>query len=325
MYQTDLPYLQVEPTTHCNFTCGFCVGRHMTQQHMTLETFREVVSAVTNLEHISIQGEGEPLLNPHFFDMIALVRQLHPDARISFISNGSLFSSENIKRLLSLGIYRIMVSIESPDMDKFREIRGGKLEKVIRGIGALLELRNEMRLREPLIGFAVTVMKKTMSDYKGIIALYHELGLDGGMTCQFLQNMDIYTAFYNDDMKAQVLNDLDLEWMEEVVGADPEVTALLAPQPGNPNFYSGLMSKPSEGCPWLTHGLYVNRNGEASGCCYMKDVQTDGLGKVTPATIADVLTERYHIQAELLDGNIPHGCKGCTVAQAIQTRILLQR
>ena len=38
-------FLEIEPTTRCNFTCGFCVGRHMVQQDVNLGTFQAALEA----------------------------------------------------------------------------------------------------------------------------------------------------------------------------------------------------------------------------------------------------------------------------------------
>jgi MoaA/NifB/PqqE/SkfB family radical SAM enzyme len=324
MDKPHLSYLQIEPTTHCNFTCGFCAGRHMHQQHMQPDTFEQVISSVEGLEYVSIQGEGEPLLNPRFFDMVQEVKRLHPGVHVSFISNGSLFSTGNIDKILSLGIYRIMVSIESADEATFREIRGGKLSKVLSGIRALLEERKKRGMSKPLVGFAATVLRRTLHEYKNIIALYNELGLDGGITCQYLQNMEAYTQFYSDDMKAEILLDEDIRRLEETAGSDPEALKLITRELEEPNFYSSLLLSPSEGCPWLSNGLYVHMNGQASGCCFMKDVARDGFGPLTPTTADVVFQKRQQLQEQLLDGEIPRGCKDCSIALAIQQRIRLK-
>ena len=50
--------LQVEPTSRCNFTCGFCVGRHLDQSDLDLETFREALAQLPDLERLERHGEG---------------------------------------------------------------------------------------------------------------------------------------------------------------------------------------------------------------------------------------------------------------------------
>ena len=49
--------------------------------------------------------------------------------KVSLISNGSLMSESTAEELVSLGIEKVSVSMESADPETFRQIRGGKLEK----------------------------------------------------------------------------------------------------------------------------------------------------------------------------------------------------
>ena len=70
-----------------------------------------------------------------------MIRRLHPQARISLITNGSMLNSHTVSRLLEMGFHRLNVSIESSDPDAFAEIRGGKLDKVLDGIRLLIATR----------------------------------------------------------------------------------------------------------------------------------------------------------------------------------------
>ena len=98
--------LQIEPTTRCNYTCGFCVGRHLDQNDLSLDTFRHTLDLLPDLERLEIHGEGEPLMHPDFFEMARLARER--GIRLSTITNGSLFSAERIDRILeSLSLIHI--------------------------------------------------------------------------------------------------------------------------------------------------------------------------------------------------------------------------
>jgi MoaA/NifB/PqqE/SkfB family radical SAM enzyme len=87
------------------------------------------------------------------------------------------------------GEEKITISIESPDPDKFRSIRGGNFDKVIQGIQLLILERNKRGQNRPVIGFSVTVLKDTQTEIPGIARLYNQLGLDGGIYIQPLQKM----------------------------------------------------------------------------------------------------------------------------------------
>jgi MoaA/NifB/PqqE/SkfB family radical SAM enzyme len=166
-----------------------------------------------------------------------------------------------------------------------------------------------------------------MHEYKNIVRLYKELGLDGGLGWQYLQNMEVYTSFYSDDMKTQLVSDHDKAALQMKASQDPEIVALVAreQQKEIPSFYSSLLASPTESCPWLSNGLYVNMNGQATGCAYMKNVARDGFGTVTPETVQGVFQRRDQLEHDLSDGNIPVSCKGCPMATAAREKAILKK
>jgi MoaA/NifB/PqqE/SkfB family radical SAM enzyme len=390
----DLPFLQIEPTTRCNFTCGFCAGRHMPQQNMPLDRFEQILRSVANVRHVELQGEGEPMLHPQFFEMAELIRNLHPQAKVSLITNGSLLGAENVERILETGFHKLSVSIESPDPAAFAEIRGGKLEKVLDGIRLLMERRRQrlgtrdsglenrrwlsatspspsmgeglpvanlsngsereslprppgegrgegvspktggtsaaaetvplsedgISTGRPAVGLAITVLRRTMHEFPRLIDLYDELGLDGGITFQPLQNMPVYTQHYGPEMRAQVLTPIDRWHFGEMLRHNPRVQEFLGRAPPARGFYDELFSgwDPRSGeCPWLARGLYVAYNGTATGCCFIKNTARDGFGEISPVSADQVAANRNSLQSELRAGRIPTPCANCSVAGQI--------
>lgn len=290
---------------------------------MTLKTFHEVLSAIEGLEFVSIQGEGEPLLNHDFFEMIKIVKELHPEASISFITNGSLFSSQNIEQILSLGVKRIMVSIESANEEKFKEIRGGKLSKVERGIDALIKAREKMNLSAPVIGFATTLLRSTFIDFRDIMSLYFKLQMDGGIAVQPLQEMKSYYHVYDREMENQLMSHSDILEFWGNISADSVSTGLINRVNTESNFYSNLYSSSLEnGCPWLSKGLYVNYAGVATGCCMIKDTFQYGFGRMNNENSKQIFAKRAMMQNQFLNGIIPEPCEGCQTANRIKKTYL---
>lgn len=309
-------YLQVEPTTRCNFTCGFCCGRHMEQRDMDFQRFVEVLDTFADLEHVELQGEGESLLHPRFLDMVAEARGR--GIRVSFITNGSLLDAELVERLLDLGIEKISVSIESPYAEEFRAIRGGKLEKVVRNLRGLMAARRRRELDRPVVGLSITVLRRTRGRLHEILDLYRELRLDGGVTLQPLQNMPAYTAGYSAEMAAESLEPAEIEALWYAFFADPRLREVERTRGAARGFFDELMDgwKPAAGrCPWLEHGLYVGVDGGVTGCCMIKDVDRFGLGRVGRDAVSRLLEHREALRAELAQRRIPEPCRGCELAK----------
>lgn len=319
-------FLQIEPTTRCNFTCGFCCGRAMSQSDLDFSTFEQTLVAFPHLTQLELQGEGEPLMHPRFFDMLRLARSR--GIAVSFITNGSLLSPDAVRQILDLGVEKISVSMESADPESFRDIRGGKLEKVLSGIERLLSERATRGLSRPVLGLSVTVLKRTRGHLAGILALYRRLGLDGGITLQPLQRMAGYTQTYTDGMLDQLLSDAEADEVWVQLRANREIRRIQAERASNAGFHDDLMSgwSPSQRrCPWLEKGIYVDRDGFATACCMIKD-RTQALGQLGVDSNEAILARRAALRTALKAGAIPAPCSGCELARfAVMSKLELFR
>lgn len=321
-------FLQIEPTTRCNFTCGFCVGRHMAQRDLSLELFERALAAFPSLEHVELQGEGEPLMHPRFFAMAEALRAR--GVAVSVITNGSFLSDENNRRLVALSLSAIRVSLESAAPDEFRRIRGGKLEKVVRGLRHLVAVRDEHRRAHPgapvpAIGFAVTLLKSTIDDFDRVLELYRELGLDDGITLQPLQKMDAYASIYPEEIRGETI---DAETFAAFVRTlQPGSPRALPPKSGR-DFYSSMRAadaaRPGPSCLWLENGgAMMNMDGQVTACCMIKD-ESFALGRLGDAAPPEAIEARVArgrdgMRAELEAGSCPAACVGCPVIERIES------
>jgi MoaA/NifB/PqqE/SkfB family radical SAM enzyme len=301
----------------------------MEQSDLPFARFAELLAASPELLHIELQGEGESLLHPQFFAMVQLARSRN--IKVSLISNGSLLSPAAIEQILDLGIEKISVSLESADAETFRQIRGGKLERVVRGLSDLLAARQARKLTRPLVAFSITVLKQTQDQLGGILALYRQLGLDGGITLQPLQTMPGYVQNYPDSMRQQLLSDSEVSDLWIQFYADREIKRIQRDRRRRPGsgFFDELLADFRPGarrCPWLERGLYVNNKGEATACCMVKDTARFGFGRYGSDSMAAILAKRQAMQDELRSGVLPAACSGCELGRfAVMSRWQLVR
>ncbi|TRW14829.1 radical SAM protein [Glacieibacterium frigidum] len=300
-------FAQIEPTTRCNFTCGFCAGRHMAQGDLAFETFAAFLSAHPALTHVELQGEGEPLLHPRIFDMIATCGER--GIAVSMIVNGSLLSETRIARLVEGGVRTIHVSLETVDPARFAAIRGGLFDKVADGIQRLVDARNRLGAAYPAVGLAVTLLASTIADAPAIAQFYDDLGLDGGIVWQGLQAMPAYADHYDAGVAAEALT--PALWQRH----HGELVRTLGARGGRaPSFYHAMFAagRPG-GCAWLDGGAYLAIDGRVSGCCYMK-APADAFGRIGDDTVATIDAARDALAQALARGVVPPPCRGCAIA-----------
>jgi uncharacterized radical SAM superfamily Fe-S cluster-containing enzyme len=133
--------INIEPTTRCNFSCWYCVGRHMQQDDIRIEDFGRMLDNFPEVKTIALVGEGEPLMHKDFFDMAQMAKDR--GIRVMIISNGSAFSQSVIKKLCETEVAYVSISIDSFDPATFAESRiDGDLEKILRGIKQLRDYRD---------------------------------------------------------------------------------------------------------------------------------------------------------------------------------------
>ncbi|MBA3910552.1 MAG: hypothetical protein C0524_11860 [Rhodobacter sp.] len=309
---TEVKFLQIEPTTRCNYTCGFCVGRTMHQTDLPLAISDAVFRAFPTLQAVELQGEGEPLLNRNFFRIAE--GAAGAGASISMITNGSLLSDERVERILSLPIERVGVSLESPDAARFKTIRGGAFGKVLEGIARLRDARNASGRRRPVIGLNVTVLKSTLAEAEDIIALYRSLGLDGGIWFQGLQDQQTYVSAYTPLMVSEMLSADEtgkVEALRKRFDEDDTIDKSGRDVGFYPRLFEDLWSGPPT-CPWLVQGGYISAEGDFMPCCHVKDVRWS-FGRVGKDPAPGIVARRNAMAGALRDGDIPEPCANCWV------------
>jgi len=307
--------LQIEPTTRCNFTCGFCIGRYMEQTDLKVSVLEKTLPHVHADGVVELQGEGEPLLLKDFFSMLALCTN-GGKREVSTITNGSLLNESNAQALVDQGLHHVAISLESPNEAEFKRLRGGSWDKVRRGIETLLRVRADNK--NPTVGFAVAVLRSTMKSLDSICDLYEELGCDGGIMFQPLQAMPVYASIYGDEMSAEMLDDNQFFAFEEWIEQNSRARALVA-QAETRSFYGRLdhgWTPQEQTCRWLTRGLYVDRDGYASACCKVKNTNM-AFGNVLKDSWDSIISARKNADQEFRQGRTPAFCAGCVTAGAI--------
>ena len=313
-------FLQIEPTTRCNMTCGFCAGRHMPPVDLDLRTFAAALDAFPEAQQLELQGEGESLLHPQFFDMAAHAGQR--GLRISFITNGSLFSPDTVERILDAGFDKVMVSLDSLQPETFRRLRGAALPKVLDGLGRLAERKRARGLSRPVLGLTATILRSTLDEIPALLALGQRLGLDGGLGLQVLNPMEGYARHYPPELADQVIPARELDAHLSELRSLPILGAGLDGSSPLRGFFPDLYQDLQPGarrCPWLEHGAYVTAEGFVTACCMIKDVAAHALGKIGVDSPTKMAAGRDHMRQQIVAGQTPSSCRGCaTLAQALE-------
>ena len=143
------PYLQIEPTSICNYRCIFCYQTDNKfnkrsngyMGHMSLETFRLLIDqAEGNIEFISLASRGEPLACPEINQMLAYTRGKFLNLKIN--TNASLMDEKMCHSILESGVKTLVFSADAADNKMYSKLRvNGSLEKVLSNIKKFKEIK----------------------------------------------------------------------------------------------------------------------------------------------------------------------------------------
>ena len=143
------PYLQIEPSSICNYRCVFCYETDKTftrksagfMGHMKLGAFKRVVDeAEGRVEFLSLASRGEPLLCPDIAPMLAYTRGKFLNLKMN--TNASLLDEVKCHAILQSGIKTLVFSADAAEEPLYSQLRvGGRLDKVLANIERFQTIR----------------------------------------------------------------------------------------------------------------------------------------------------------------------------------------
>jgi MoaA/NifB/PqqE/SkfB family radical SAM enzyme len=175
--------VEIELTNRCNLACIQCLRSRGLKPYalgdIRFEDFERILSQFPDTVHLGLNGFGEPLLHPSFFELLAHARSRLPWAKIGIYSNGMQLDDAVFGRLPGSGLTEINVSIDAADPATYRKVRrGGKLPVVHQNLRRLLRSRELARARLPLVGVNYVLLNENEGELVPFIEQAAEIGVD---------------------------------------------------------------------------------------------------------------------------------------------------
>ncbi|MTI68034.1 MAG: GTP 3',8-cyclase MoaA [Firmicutes bacterium] len=133
-------YLRISVTDLCNLRCRYCMPKEgvCKKKHKEILSFEDIEKIAETfvslgIDKIRLTG-GEPLVRKGILNLVKNIGKLDGLKDFAMTTNGILLE-KYARDLKKAGLKRINISLDSLDDEKYSYItRGGKLEKVFRGI-----------------------------------------------------------------------------------------------------------------------------------------------------------------------------------------------
>lgn len=181
--------LFIEPTIHCNISCynSHCnresgIIRTREQGVMTLELFTRIVDQASDtLQRLELFNYGEPFLNKKLPEMITYVRDKYPSVFTFTSTNGLVWNNDKqIEEVIKSGLHELVFSVDGPTSEIYQQYRiGGNFEKAITNMKRMVDRREHLQSRYPIVTFRYILFRWNDSDE--IMDLTRKLARDIGV------------------------------------------------------------------------------------------------------------------------------------------------
>jgi len=182
-------------TSRCNLRCDMCpthslktpksyLHRHNETPDMSPELLRLVLHRYPRAARVSLMGVGEPLLNPHFFELVQECnkRRLPVDT----VSNGYALE-RHIPHIVRSGLNCVVVSVNGHTSEEFERMTGMRGEchsRIVRNVQALVRERGN-RIH-PRVEISFIIDRYNWRFMRQMIEIGEEVGADVVLFHQFL-------------------------------------------------------------------------------------------------------------------------------------------
>lgn len=173
-------WLQLEVAGVCNAACAYCTLTCYQGVRegglMDMSTFEHMEPHFKSAALVFLQGWGEPLLHPQFWEMAH--RAKDSGARVGFTTNGTLLDEANLARLLDTPIDIMGVSIAgttAATSDRWRA--GNDFARLGATLRALKNMKNARAKTDPQVHIAYMLLASSWQELNGLPALAEAWGV----------------------------------------------------------------------------------------------------------------------------------------------------
>jgi radical SAM protein with 4Fe4S-binding SPASM domain len=316
-------FVQIEPVGECNLRCRMCPVRYrdVTNAYMAWDDFTRVVDDLPALSELHLQGLGEPLLHPRFFDMVeyAVARGV----AVSVNTNLTLLTPAKAERAATCGLEAIYVSVDGATAETYERIRvDARFDRLERNVLRLLEAlaRHGSTTRVQVTAVA---MRDNLDELADLVALTARWGLST-LSVQHLchdfgeSTLPARYAPMREFVGDQTLVGLDAAHVSRAfdaarAAAHEHGVALRLPRVTPVDHAPGTPGRTR--CDWPWRGPYVAYDGTAMPCCMVATPDRASLGNVVSEGVEAVWNGAAYedFRARLSSADPPEICKSCSV------------
>lgn len=288
---------------------------------LSYDAFVRLLDELSGLEELRLQGDGEPLAHPRFFDMVRHAAER--GIAVSSTSRLQVFNHRLAEDCVRSGLRALHVPLDAAGTREYDfSRRGARHERLLRHLRWLAAAKKVQASATPRITLGAVAMRRNLDGLAQAVRLAHDNGADG-VVAQYLESFVDSSgvspahqrirkfveseALGPDDAASVQACFSDAGALARDLGVDLRVPAL----PGGEGRHAG--------CAWPWHASYITFSGVARSCNLSARDPGHEFGNVLKEGFARVWQgEAYRSFRERhLSGELPALCAQCAHAGGV--------
>lgn len=257
---------QIEVTNRCNFNCAMCqrIPLKVPIKDMDFGLYKKIINKLEGISEVTLTGWGEPLFHPKIVEMVGYAKK--KGKRVSLTSNGSLLTESLAKKLISVGLDCLSISIDDIAAPKTGSLVH-PITTQIKNIEKFLKMIKGRRKKLEVI-IQATLHKGKEGKIFEIISWAANIGVD-------VINVNRLDVRFNKKLKRPNLAE-EKEFVKELdeAGKEFKIQTEFPPHIA----FSGIARRAHQALAPLMHRggryclrvynyVYINLDGEVTPCC----------------------------------------------------------
>ncbi|GIZ53753.1 SPASM domain-containing protein [Noviherbaspirillum aridicola] len=322
-------YLQIEPVGQCNLRCRMCPIQFRAdgqpgqpRAFIDFDLFCRLVDQFPADSELQLQGLGEPLLHPRFFDMVRYAAKR--GMQVSTNTNMTVMTGHGAAECIDSGLHTLHVSLDGATAGTYQEIRlRARFERVLRNLRRVVAARAQAGSATPHLRLVAVAMRRNLEELPALVTLAH----DEGISTIFVQHLchdfgeSTLPARYapmRDFVDAQTLLNEDPARVAHYFGlARAEARRLgmdLRLPSLRPRAHDAGVSGRTR-CDWPWRGAYISYDGRAMPCCMVATPDRIHFGDMAQYGVEQVWNNQSYsaFREQLEHGPAPEVCQSCAL------------
>lgn len=289
---------------------------------MAFDLFERLLEQFEGLKELHLQGLGEPLMHPRFFDMVELATAR--GIRVTTNSNLNILNHRRAVACVTSGLQVLHVSIDGARAATYEGIRArGNFERLLTNIRKVTEAKELAGSELPHLHIVMVLMQRNLAELPALVDLAANLGAEE----LFVQRLA--HDFHESALPAHYLPMRSFVDEETLVGFDETTVAatfeaargraaeagirLRLPPVRSRGFAPGTPGR--ERCSWPWSSAYVSWDGKAMPCCMVATPDRCTLGDFARDGVSGTWhSPAYEDFRERLDSpQPPDVCASCSL------------